>query len=851
MYIPRSLFSSAYAHLKANAHFATSSILILCALDTDSICATRILTSLLKRDYIQYQIKPIAGYQDLERVNVSLIRGNEALRFVICLGLGGLIDISAFLDLGDAGGETEVECWIIDGRRPWNLENIYGGGKGDDDPSVRGGAVEGGRHGVGEGIGGIKCFDDGDIADDMGKQAEAFKALMEMPEMDDDSDSSDDDDDNQDSEDEEAGGGVHLVLDSEDGSSQTNGKKRKSSEEPDESDDEDGSHSRARRQRRDSDASSGASTSSTPIVNRHTILSHGMNRPLASSSPPINSDIGSPTPQLPAPRQLSTKQLRRKLRRLRQKHTTAISAYYAQGTWYGEPVSSLLYALASDLGREDNDILWLSIVGVCSGETYGRTISSGPPRAIAGNWIVDTREEQVLAILRDEVRRLNPPDITTPPNQNQSTALQTTAKSPNDTAIRISPEFRFMMIRHWSLYDAMLHSSYLGTKLHIWSEHGKKRLHKLLAKMGFSLAQCKQSYTHMDMDLKRSLKEKLERYAPLYGLDGIVKAGFVRCWGWRGCLSAADVGYIIGGILEVGRRGELGTSGHGLSAAAMAAAIKAGNMEAREISEEEVRRQEDLEVEEFVENFWTAFDALEDIEALKSHLPTALLLHRAILRTGTALIEKRQIKPLRAFRLAVVREGPDLPIFTHPNALTKLSIWLSEAIMEQERERGAGGGSRGAKHLPLVVASLNERRDVYTIVGTALGAQVEAMRRIVRRKGREIRKKEREEKKKRLLEEEGLDPLEGDEDDEDGEKKKKKKEEGDEEDSEEDSDDDDEDDEELMKGGRNRFSIAFQEVANSTQARIRIDSFEATVVEVKKEDLAGFLESLSFKSVVG
>jgi cell division control protein 45 len=32
---------------------------------------------------------------------------------------------------------------------------------------------------------------------------------------------------------------------------------------------------------------------------------------------------------------------------------------------------------------------------------------------------------------------------------------------------------------------------------------------------------------------------------------------------------------------------------------------------------------------------------------------------------------------------------------------------------------------------------------------------------------------------------------------------------------------------------------------------VRIDSFEHCVVEVKKEDLGGFLESLSMKAVVG
>lgn len=193
-------------------------------------------------------------------------------------------------------------------------------------------------------------------------------------------------------------------------------------------------------------------------------------------------------------------------------------------------------------------------------------------------------------------------------------------------------------------------------------------------------------------------------------------------------------------------------------------------------------------------------------------------LHRAILRTGTALIEKRQIRLLRAFRLAVVKEGPDVAIFTHPNAVSKLALWLGDAILEQEREQSR------KKHLPLVVASLNERRGVYVVVGTVPGGRISAAK----------KKKEGEEKKEKKIkitadgEEEEDDEVEEEEDDED-----------------------EEDEEEERRRGRNKFGIAFQEVANTTQARIRIDAFEATVVEVRKEDLAGFLEGLSLKSVIG
>lgn len=297
----------------------------------------------------------------------------------------------------------------------------------------------------------------------------------------------------------------------------------------------------------------------------------------------------------------TAKNLRRKLHRLRAKYESKVALYYSQGTWYGEPISGILYSLASDLGREDNDLLWLAIVGVSSGEIYGRGISSGPPKKGAGIGWVSSREEQIRAVLRDEVRRLNPPEISTSSGFAGSTngvnnSLQTTARSPEDTAIRLSPEYRFMLIRHWSLYDSMLHSSFLGTKLHIWSEHGRKRLHKLLAKMGFSLNQCKQSYTHMDMDLKRTLRDRLEKYAPLYGLEGVVREGFVRCWGWSGCLSAVDVAYIVGGLLEMGKKG---------------LAAKVGDGEVAE-GEEEGRKEEHRESEGWVGNFWGAYDALEE-----------------------------------------------------------------------------------------------------------------------------------------------------------------------------------------------------------------------------------------------
>lgn len=206
--------------------------------------------------------------------------------------------------------------------------------------------------------------------------------------------------------------------------------------------------------------------------------------------------------------------------------------------------------------------------------------------------------------------------------------------------------------------------------------------------------------------------------------------------------------------------------------------------------------------------------------------------------------------------MCVVKDGPDVGLFTHPSALTKLALWIGEAIAEQERE-SKGKLGHGGRGTPLVVAGLNEARGVYVVVGTGGGGggmgfgdreavKARKEKREAKQKAKDAKRsaktKIREEKRaaRRLAAEEAGEEFDEDEEDSESE-------------SEDDSEDEeDEEEEEKGKGfGRNKFGNAFQEVVEETSARVRIDSFEHCVVEVKKEDLGGFLESLSMKAVVG
>lgn len=134
---------------------------------------------------------------------------------VVCLGVGGLVDLGGLLGLENAEDESGyggVELWIIDARRPWNLGNVYGGypqlprvQENGESINPRPVGVVDGKIGSGykPGKGGIIVFDDGDIEQDMDAEREAYHALVDMPEVEEEDGDSDGGTESEEEEDEE------------------------------------------------------------------------------------------------------------------------------------------------------------------------------------------------------------------------------------------------------------------------------------------------------------------------------------------------------------------------------------------------------------------------------------------------------------------------------------------------------------------------------------------------------------------------------------------------------------------------------------------------------------------------
>lgn len=216
MYLPRSLISKLYSHLQNTRHPLSPAVLILVALEPDALCACRILTRLLKHDYIPHKIQPVAGYSDLEKAGRELVvpmmesQGGSG-GVVVCLGVGGMVDLGPLLGLEPEGEESPysgVEVWVFDAHRPWNLANVFGGFplepanqvsssyQSRSPVGITGGAI---NRSYNSGKGGIVVFDDGDIEGDLMTERDAYLALLDMPDIEEqgDEDSSEDEDDDE------------------------------------------------------------------------------------------------------------------------------------------------------------------------------------------------------------------------------------------------------------------------------------------------------------------------------------------------------------------------------------------------------------------------------------------------------------------------------------------------------------------------------------------------------------------------------------------------------------------------------------------------------------------------------
>ena len=206
---------------------------------------------------------------------------------------------------------------------------------------------------------------------------------------------------------------------------------------------------------------------------------------------------------------------------------------YSNVFWTGTPLSSVLFDLSDTKGCANNDLLWYAITGATdqylraslSEESYGKQVQN----------------------MKNAQERLNPNVIQ---KSKAESSNNTMAMVNADGAISFESDVRFVLLRHWSVYNSMLNSDFVSSRLSAWRDKGKRQLELLLAKMAFPLNQCKSDYSAMDLEYRELLTVQLEKFAEEFNIQNFSFPSFTREFGYLLKISAADCVHSLRSILE-------------------------------------------------------------------------------------------------------------------------------------------------------------------------------------------------------------------------------------------------------------------------------------------------------------
>ena len=687
MYYRIDQYTTAYNKiLRESSNPSTCQLVIFVScLNIDALCATRMLSTLFKKQLVQLQIVPVFGYSELKAHYKKL---DENINSIILVGFGSYIDIETFLEIDPqeyamdtSHNDSLVQkpenvayrrhIYVLDSHRPWNLDNLFGSDI-------------------------VQCFDDGTVEDSLGEQKEAYFKLIELEAADEenkedgsDEEESTDDDENDDEED-------------EDDETLENGKRLH-------------------------------------------------------------------------PDSIKYKKQARKQRRKEiSQYESVLEEYYSQGTTVVNSISSQVYSLISAIGETNLTQLWLAILGATSLDTTYSSVYNN-----------------LYPIMQDEVKRLSPGNSFFV-SATRSNGTGSSSKTPDTLSLEIQPDYYLFLLRHSSLYDSFYYSNFVNAKLSLWNENGKKRLHKMFARMGIPLSTAHETWLYMDNSIKRELGNIFHKNLDRYGLQDIIRDGFVRTFGYRGSISASEYVESLAALLEAGSTMNSSNQNNN-SNSSVGKSSSSDNSNNDDDNDNDGQNEDDEQDaaaanrkkalssmenirKQWVSNFWLSWDALDEknIDILSRGIKHAQFLQKAIFNTGVTVLEKKMIKHLRIYRLCVLQDGPDLSIYQNPLTLLRLGNWLIECCAEAEDKQ----------LLPMVLACLDEDTDTYLVAGLS---------------PRYPR---------------GLDNL-------------KKK-------------------EPIL----NNFSMAFQQITAQTGAKVKIDNFESSIIEIRKDDLSPFLERLTLSGLL-
>lgn len=476
-----------FAYIKSVGLGKASAIIIFTTYDVDALSSTRMLTYLLKAENIYYSVHMVIDQSSLLRMYEKYREAPED-RIVILMNCGATLNIPRLFGLQRGG--SNVRCFVMDNHRPFHLANIYSAYAvvvfDDSAESVSNALIP----------------DEGSDLSDLDESDEEVE--------DDQSEGADDDGFDEEAAAEEA---EAFYRDEEAEFVENEELNESGAEAAGETDDEiedEGEHAEdaaiagvaADGQGSDEVAATQLEEEEAGAADSESVTEDGSGEDFQAADLAGDAlDVGQEGEGGKRGRDVEGAEeeeeeeevVRRKRapdpRRVRRDRLR--SYYRASETHSGCPTAfCVLDVVKSQLNNSavNADLVWQAALGVF--DTYAR------------NLIGDAEYSEFVNFLRSDIADLDlrQRSFTLEDQETGTSILIPTAEA--GQMRYVSDEYRFFMHRHWSLFDGMLYSPYIGRKFHTWRQQGRNKLQEFLARLGVPLEQCEQHFTHMKPQLK-------------------------------------------------------------------------------------------------------------------------------------------------------------------------------------------------------------------------------------------------------------------------------------------------------------------------------------------------------------
>lgn len=592
-------------------------MLILVTPDVDSLCAARILGGMLRSDLLTYKITPVQSYEDLVAAAKEYLQDENALSIVM-INCGGNYDLTTALGTL----ESRVTIYILDSHRPYHLANVdseqiklldsvpltgiypkWEGGDSEDEADE-----DGGRD----------MFDDeeDDLEEVGGRRSDL-----------------------EDSED----SGEDLEIGSDE--SEDEREERQQREDGSEGYNSDGSSPKRRKRSDDKKAQ------------RQKLREEAQRRKAAKTARRAAKARRREEKEMRRTERIAAKQDKRRervglsrTRRLMEKeqYLHDVADYYKTSS-YNIPTAVMLYELAGKLGKAGNHDLWLAMLGLTDQVVQERieqssyvTMQTHLSSLIP---LFNTSIEQQAEQLRAKARDLG-------------LQAQDALVIPVGHVADVQ-EWRFPLMRHWTLYDSLEHSIYSASRMMTWLESGKDKLQTLLTDIGVKTADAQQPYRLM----KSSDKQRVEILLEDKGMDDRHNLPDLRFNSFHRQLTptlsvtAADEVLALSAILECPQQ-------DAKSKGASSAAASSSNWT-------------------WKEGFSRAWAAVEQGNAeaagvIERGLQSAIQVQQVLYDTATSIVSGKSIRSQGSFRSVTLTESIHSPLLSRPLALARLGHFIFE-----------------------------------------------------------------------------------------------------------------------------------------------------------------------------